>query len=110
MIVALNGLRNSSDRMMIVGIHRTRCIQGAGWNSASTMKARTMTIGATAKITKTAGPSPLSANFRSRPQLSQAGATLRKPENNAPSPQRGQRHAQPAANGETRLSDIEFFG
>src|SRR3569623_3134800 len=93
---------------MIVGIHRTRCIHGAGWNNASTMKARRMTIGATAKITKTAGPSPLSANYRSSPQLSQTGATLRKPENNAPSPQRGQRQAKPAANGEPRLSDIGF--
>ena len=108
-MVALKGLRNSRVRMKMVGIHSTRCIHGAGWNSASVAKARIITMGATAKITNTAGPSPLSANFRSRPQLSQTGATLRKPENSRPSPQRGHRHAQPAAKGDTRLSFMSFL-
>ena len=58
----------------------------------------------TTRITNTAGPSPLSAKARSSPQASQRGATLRKPANSCPSPQRGQRQARPAAKGETRLS------
>src|SRR5690242_9176886 len=95
---------------MTVGTERTRCIQGAGRSGAATAKASRMTLGATAKTTKTARPSPLSANLRSSPQLSQTGATLRKPENRSPSPQRGHLQAKPALKGETRESVMRLYG
>ena len=51
------------------------------------------------RITNTAGPSPLSAAARSKPQASQAGETFRKPSKRWPSPQLGQRPAAPDSRG-----------
>ncbi|MNY83435.1 hypothetical protein D3C86_2262020 [compost metagenome] len=48
-------------RITVVGNHSTRCIQGWMVQSEPTTRARMMTMGATRKITNTAGPSPLSA-------------------------------------------------
>src|SRR3546814_1588269 len=53
------------------------------------------------KMTNTAGPSPLSAAARFRPQTVQTGLTVRKPSKSGPVPHRGQRHRGPAAKGET---------
>ena len=55
-----------------------------------------------AEIHRAAGPSALSALPRSRPQAEQRSATVRKPSNRGPRPQRGHLHARPAENGETR--------
>ena len=49
----------------------------------------------------TAGPSPASAKLRSRSQAPHLGATVRKPENSRPWPQRGQRPRKPVMNGES---------
>ena len=62
--------------MIVTGSQSIRWIHGAGWNSASRSRRRITTIGPTTKITNTAGPSPLSAKLKSRPQTSQRGATL----------------------------------
>src|SRR3546814_5322674 len=67
----------------------------------STQRASAVTTGATMKMTNTAGPSPLSAAARFRPQTVQTGLTVRKPSKSGPVPHRGQRHRGPAAKGET---------
>src|SRR5579862_471706 len=56
------------------------------------------------KITNTAGPSPVSARARSKPQLAHRGAIRRKPANSGPTPQLGQRPKAPATKGAAPLS------
>src|SRR5437764_315788 len=57
------------------------------------------------KMTKTAGPSAESANEKSRPQLSQRGASFRNPRNSRPLPQRGHRPNSPATMGRAAKSE-----
>ncbi|MNW21635.1 hypothetical protein D3C71_2226620 [compost metagenome] len=57
----MKGGRSSRLRITVVGNHSTRCILGWMDQSEPTIRARMMTMGATRKITNTAGPSPLSA-------------------------------------------------
>jgi len=71
-----------------------------GSKAISNQKASPVTIGPIIKITKTAGPSPLSEALKSRPQCVQHGATVSNPSNNGPVPHRGHRHRIPAENGE----------
>src|SRR4051794_7137422 len=54
----------------------------------------------TIDMTKKAGPSPESANLKSRPQFSQRGRKVRKPEKRGPLPQLGQQPFNPVRIGE----------
>src|SRR5262245_51529286 len=78
----------------------TTCAQIGGWNSTTSHAQSAITAMPTPLITKKAGPSAGSAKPKSRPQRSQLLAMPRKLENNAPSPQRGQRQRRPALSEE----------
>jgi hypothetical protein len=55
------------------------CTHIGGAKTASTQSAKPVTMGATANITKTAGPSPLAAARKSKLQWSHFAATVKNP-------------------------------
>ena len=84
------------------GISGLRRMPSGGSTIASKRSASGTSKNPRMKMTKTAGPSALSALLRSRPQAEQLSATVKKPSNTAPRPQRGHLHFSPADIGETR--------
>src|SRR5690606_17330874 len=75
----LKGGNSASDKTIVAGIHSIRWTKGGRLKSAPTTMASTTMTGATRKMTKTAGPSPLSAKDRSSPHTVHFGASLRYP-------------------------------
>ena len=94
-MIALAGRSKAREPITIKGPQSSIWTQTGGENQTSVTSAIGTTSAPTIRMMKTAGPSALSAPVRSSPQLAQAGTTDRKPRNNLPRPQRGQRQASP---------------
>src|SRR5690606_22806943 len=95
--VALQGRNAPKVVKPIRGGQISSCSHTGGCRVNSVNSSPKQPIAPTISRMKTTGPSPESARDRSAAQASQLSLTLRKPENNGPSPQAGQRHLSPAA-------------